>query len=81
MIIRDINESKKYGREVNTQYSGVRREKMAQENQIRKEIRALDDHKKKIHGEIDFLKAKVEELRRPNNSEGLSAELLQKRIS
>lgn len=81
MIIRDVNESKKYGREVNTQYSGVMREKMAQENQLRKEIRALDDHKKKINGEMDFLKAKVEELRRPDNSNGYSIEILQKKIA
>ena len=42
------------------------------ENQLRKQIRIVDDEKKRIYGEIDFLKAKVEELRRPTDSQGFS---------
>lgn len=58
-IIRDINESKKTGKAVITQYSGVMREKMGMENNLRKEIKALDNEKKKILSEIEDLKDKV----------------------
>ena len=51
------------------------------ENQIRKQIRIVDDEKKRIYGEIDFLKSKVEELRKPSDSQGYSLESLQRRIA
>ena len=49
MIIRDIKESEKYGREASTQYNGVMSEKKKNENQLRKEIKLIDDEKKKIY--------------------------------
>lgn len=57
------------------------KEKMTAENQLRKEIRALDDEKKKIVSEIDILRAKSEELRRPGNTVGLSLETIKQRIA
>ena len=42
------------------------------ENQTRKEIRVIDEQKKKLYQDIDYLKAKVEELRRPSNNQGYS---------
>ena len=57
------------------------REKMTQENHLRKEIKALDDHKKKIHSEMDYLKTKIEDMRRPDNSGGYPIEALQRKIT
>lgn len=81
MIIRDINESKKNGKEANIQYSGVLREKMNLENQIRKQIKAIYDEKKKLFEEINALKAKVDELRKPSESQGYSIEFLHHKIA
>lgn len=50
------------------------------ENQTRKEIRVIDDQKKKIYADMEYLKAAVEQLRRPSDSQGYSVEVLQNKI-
>ena len=50
------------------------------ENQARKEIRVIDDQKKKIYTEIDYLQNSVEGFRRPSNNQGYSIEHLQSLI-
>lgn len=79
-LIREFTESKKSGRAVITQYSGVMREKMGLENQLRKQIKALDDYKKKINAQIEALQRKRDEFKKPNTSYGYSIESLKSRI-
>ena len=42
------------------------------ENQLRKQIRLVDDEKKRIYKEIEDLKMKIESLRKPSDSQGYS---------
>ena len=57
------------------------KEKFAAENQLRKEIRAIDDEKKRINAQIDALKNKADDLRKPAKNEGHSLESLKERIA
>ena len=48
------------------------KDKFTLENQLRKEIRALDDHKKKINSEIENLANKINALSKPTDSQDYS---------
>jgi uncharacterized coiled-coil DUF342 family protein len=79
-IIRDITESKKTGRIAITQYSGAMKEKFVTVSQMSKEIKALDDVKKRVAAEIDALQGRYNQLSRPESAETFSIEELHYRI-
>jgi DNA repair ATPase RecN len=79
-IIRDLNDSKKTGKLAINQYSGTMKEKFNTENQLRKEIRALDDVKKRVSSDLDALQYRFNELRKPSTSESFSLEDLHQKI-
>lgn len=79
-IIRDITESKKTGRVAITQYSGAMRDKFNIVSQLSKEIKSLDDVKKRVAAEIDDLQGRFNQLSKPNSAESFSLEELQYKI-
>jgi regulator of replication initiation timing len=63
-----------------TQYSGAMREKYNVVAQLGKEIKALDDVKKRVAGEIEGLQGRYNTLSKPSAAESYSLEELQYRI-
>jgi hypothetical protein len=50
-----------------SQYSGVMMDKFNSENQLRREIKALDDIKKRVIVQIEALQERYNEFTKPNN--------------
>jgi hypothetical protein len=54
---------------------------MNQENQLRKQIRAIDDQKKRIYSDIQNLRNGMDQYTRPTDSQSYSKEALLEKIS